>query len=512
MKKRLVILFIICLLASMLSACNKSENNDTTSETGNIDTSKEVKLKMYLLGDRSADFDLVYDEVNKILKEKVNVTLEVSFLSWAEHETKYSLLFSSGEDFDLIFTASGWGHYETTAVKKGFYEMTEDFIKSYAPNVWSIVPSDAWIQAQINKKVYMIPNYQKEYGVDLIGVRGDLMKKYGIDKIESKEELEAYFDAIVENETGISPLASKGGGLQYPYQFQSRGYEEVKGTPGQLFLYEYVNADNLDIVSVIDTPEFLEYAKKMNEMYKKGYWSSDSLSSNATREDNWQQGKSAAMVWNLGAIVNNAREINEINPDWEMTFIDIAPNVPKRVNPYTNNGIAINAASKNPERAMMVINELMTNKEIYDLTSIGIEGVHYEAVGDKQYIPLDAAERYPANGNCNWGWTNTDIRRELYVENPDAVYMKQQETLEKWNETSVVHIYDTFAFNEENVKTEVALINTVVTQYLIPIHVGMVDNVEAAVEDLKDKLNQAGIQKVYDELKKQAEEFVKDMQ
>lgn len=90
------------------------------------DVSEPVTIKMYLIGDRTPDFDLVYDEVNKKLEETVNATVEVEFLSWAEHDTKYSLLFSSGEDFDLIFTATGWAHYSETANMGGFYELTRN--------------------------------------------------------------------------------------------------------------------------------------------------------------------------------------------------------------------------------------------------------------------------------------------------------------------------------------------------------------------------------------------------
>ena len=40
----------------------------------------------------------------------------------------------------------------------------------------------------------------------------------------------------------------------------------------------------------------------------------------------------------------------------------------------------------------MVLNEFYTNPEIYDLTKLGIEGVHWEAVGEDQYKLLDNAE------------------------------------------------------------------------------------------------------------------------
>ena len=91
-----------------------SAGDAASGETGAVDTSEKVELKMYLIGDRTPDFDEVYAEINKILEEEINATVSVDFLSWGEHETKYSLLFSGQEDFDLIFTASSWCHYEQT--------------------------------------------------------------------------------------------------------------------------------------------------------------------------------------------------------------------------------------------------------------------------------------------------------------------------------------------------------------------------------------------------------------
>jgi putative aldouronate transport system substrate-binding protein len=59
---------------------------DTSKTYNGNDVNEPMVIKMYLLGDKSKDFDLVYSEINKILKETVNATVEVSFLSWAEHD------------------------------------------------------------------------------------------------------------------------------------------------------------------------------------------------------------------------------------------------------------------------------------------------------------------------------------------------------------------------------------------------------------------------------------------
>ena len=126
-KKLVSVLLASAMAAGMLAGCGSGNGNGSTGDSKsssavsgtsgdnlNADTSEHVDLTMYLIGDRTPDFDEVYAKINEILEEKLNCSLNVEFLSWGEHDTKYSLLFSSQEDFDLIFTASSWCHYEQT--------------------------------------------------------------------------------------------------------------------------------------------------------------------------------------------------------------------------------------------------------------------------------------------------------------------------------------------------------------------------------------------------------------
>ena len=240
MKKNLAKKVVVAVLAAAmtigtLSGCGKG---GTSSGTGKRtegmtyqgqDVSEPVELTMYLIGDKAVDFDKVYEKVNGILKEKVNATLNVKYLPWKEVDTKYSLLFSSGEDFDMIFTANGWAYYEDTVAKNGFYDMDEDFRKTYAPDIQKIMPEVAWEQAKINQHVYMVPNYQHEYGTSVLGVRGDLMEKYHYDDIQTPEELESFLWDVAKNEKGIKPLGTRNGGdLARNYLFPD-GHENCQG-------------------------------------------------------------------------------------------------------------------------------------------------------------------------------------------------------------------------------------------------------------------------------------------
>lgn len=525
MKKRaLSVLLTLMLVVSLLAGCSSSKKDDASTNTtgesndasatqeegmtfNGVDISKEEKITLYLLGDKTKDFDKVYEEINKILKEKINTTVEVKFLSWSEHDKKYPLLFSGGEDFDLIFTASSWGHYEQTVALGGFEPLSPEFIQKYAPDIWNTVPEMAWDQAKVNGSAYMVPNYQNEFGADVVAVRGDLMEKYGYTEITSWDQLIAFYGDVAANEKGITPLGVNGGALEYPFLLD-KGVAKVGGAPSELFVYNTVDPSDLNITYTLDWDEFTNYCKAVKEMYDKGYWSADSLATTEERQDGFLKGTAVSFTWNVGSVKNFVNQVNKEHPEWKATLYDISPNVPKKVNSYINNGVAINVASKKKERAMMVLNEFYTNKQVYDLASLGIEGVHWKAVGDDKYSVLDAVGDYGVDSNCNWGWTNLNLKRTEYNEAPTAADLQSQAILDTWNANiKPSHLYDGFVFNSENVSSEMAAVDTVVSQYFKPLLYGMAGDVDTAIAELRKQLDNAGIQKIYDEIKKQAEEY-----
>ncbi len=473
-----------------------------------VDTSEYVELTMYLIGDRTADFDEVYDKINEILLEKLNCKISVEFLSWSEHETKYSLLFASGEAFDLIFTASSWCHYEQTVALGGFYELTEEFIQTYAPDIWEVVPEMAWDQAKIGGSIYMVPNYQNEFGQDVLAVRGDIMEQVGIDSISTWDELYAFYAACAEN--GI--YASLGG-PSYQY-FQDQGMTTTGGTPnnGELVLYNTQDPSDLNFYYILDWDGFTEYCRQAKELADMGAWSQDVLSSSDERQTGLLTGRTASMVWNLGSCRTYAKQANSENPDWNVTLVDPVSNWPKKVNSYINNGVAININSEHKERAMMVLNEFYTNPDVFDLTMLGIEGVHWEAVGDDQYIILDESG-FGVDSNCNWGWTNANIRRTEYIEDRTELDDTYDAMLEVWNNNvKEDHPYDGFNLDTTNISTQYAAVEAALSTYYDPLVNGLVDDVDASIEAFRSAMESAGMQDILDELQSQADEYLASLE
>lgn len=523
-KKVLPVLLTTAMTIGMLAGCGSSNNaansqgssdskpasagSEVSGEALSADTSEHVDLTMYLIGDRTPDFDEVYGEINKILEEKLNCSLSVEFLSWGEHDTKYSLLFSSQEDFDLIFTASSWCHYEQTVALGGFAPMPEEFIQTYAPDIWEVVPEMAWDQAKIDGQIYMVPNYANEFGQDVMAVRGDLLEKYDYTDITSWDELMGFYKACATD--GI--YASQGAPW---YQFfQSEGYSTTGGAPkgGELVLYNTQNPDNLEFNYVVEWDGFRDYCVQMKELAESGAWSSDVLNSSDERQTGLLTGRTAGMIWNLGSCGTYAKQANEENPGWNVTIVDPVASQPKKVNSYINNGVAINANSKNKERAMMVLNEFYTNQAVYDLAMLGIEGKHWEAVGDDQYKVLDQSG-YGVSNNCNWGWNNCEIQRTEYIENRTALDDRCDELRDQFNNNiKADHVYDGFNFDSTGVSTQFAAVEAALGNYYEPLVNGLVDDVDKAIQDMKAALESAGIQDVLDEMNRQAAEYVAEKQ
>ena len=519
-KKATALLLSAAMAAGMLVGCGSSDKGSTGGSTtggsttggsnaggsatggAGIDLSQPVELTMYLLGDRTTDFDEVYGEINKILAEKLNTTVKVEFLSWGEHDTKYSMLFAGGEDFDLIFTASGWAHYESTVAMEGFYPLSEEFIQTYAPDIWEVVPEVAWSQARIDGEIYMVPNFQTEFTQEILAVRGDLMKKYGFDQINNWDELYDFCMACAAD----GQYVSQGG--PWGQYYQTYGLTTINGFTNEMFLYHTMESGDLEVTYLLDWDGFADYCHQAKELADAGAWSSDVLNSTEERQDGLLNGRTATMTWNIGTCYTYASEANKNHSDWNVTLVDTVPNLDKKTGSFINNGVAINAASKNKERAMMVLNEFYTNPAINDLARFGIEGKHWRAIGDDQYEEIDESN-FGVDGNCNWGWMNDTIRREPYVANRTPLDDTYDAMMESWrNNIKAEHPYDGFTFNRTPVETQMSAVEAVLGKYYNQLINGIVDDVDATIAAYAKDLETAGINAVRTELEKQLSEYL----
>lgn len=530
-KKRVVsLLLVFAMLLVTLCACGAQESGgqsspaaadtqtekqpeaaqdgtqDATQEAeAGPDISEEVTLVMYLIGDRPVDNDEVFAKINERLKAEINATIEVKFMSWSEYEQKYPLIFASGEDWDIIYTAD-WCFYNAQATKQGFYEITQEALETYAPMTAETMYEEAWEQAKVDGKVYMLPMNYKEITAYVYMARGDLMDKYGITSVASLDEAEVYMDAIVQNEPTLIPIDV---GSDYDKLFlydrmwkkaNWESDEKVIGIgPWQVMASVSELDDSVSVLGTYDQPAFIETITRLKDWKDRGFWSKNAVVNTQNNTESFQAGKSALAMMNANTAKSVYASVSAEHPEWDIRVFDAQDGVPPVLNSYLANGMSIFSKSKHPERALMALDYLRNDEEVNSLFCYGIEGKHWEDAGDGLLVSLPDSANYAYDSNCNWG-----VRNDAYWRMIEGGIPNMPELNAVWQETARSERYQTFVFNDESVKNEIAAIGEIFdTDYKL-LGLGFTDNPEADIAKLREKMEAAGAQKVYDEIQKQA--------
>lgn len=498
----LLMLLAITLIAAGCGNSNAANTSNKPSETKDSgDASEEKQLDPYkiilvLPGAQPKDEQLVLGEVNKILKEKINATLEIRSIDWSAWGDKTNLMFTSNEAFDLIFSA-GWNGY-TQQVGKGQFIPLDDLVAEYGQAFLDTIDPEIVTAAKVDGKLYgMVAN--KEFAADKgLILRKDLVDKYKFDLSAIKElaDMEPLFQTIKENEPDVTPFIVNGGAspsaaiLDYGY------YDLLGDGPGELVR----TGEGLSVISKIEDPKYMEYAKLMRKWYQAGYINKDA----ATLQDIGKAlgaGKAFAQTGSFkpGSDLENSRsqgtELVEVQLMTPFTSTTDA----------TSAMLSISRTSKNPERAMMFVNLLYTDKELMNLLINGIEGTHYVKKTD---MIIDFPEGldggttgYPPSRN--WMLGNLPLIHVWANENPDKwqSYLDYNAGAEKSRALG-------FAFNAEPVKTEIAATSNIEKEFKNVIVTGSVDPGEY-IPVYIEKMKAAGMDKIIAEKQRQLDEWAK---
>ena len=495
------------------TADDGAEVNDQTEEpaaaAAELDTSERVDLVFYVMGDAPADEQAVEDAINEILLEKVNATIDMQFSTWTDFQQKYSLELTAGSA-DLIYIAN-WLNYGQLATSGAFEEL-DDLLDQYAPELKATVGDANLNMCKVDGKIYAIPCTWAEYVSNGLKYREDLREKYDLPVPNSLENFEAYLLGIQENEPNQPLLAVTTEESQgFLTGFDAAWIFNMK--------YPWVNANGLPygLAANYDTPsdvydywwsdDFVEDVKLMKKWADLGFWSKSALS-DTNNSESYKNGLCVAEI----AGQNPNKQITAINDfindghdDWKTEYIAYGE-VTGVIYPghATQNGTAIVRGCKNPERALKVLELLMTDQELNNLIQAGIEGVHYELDEQGIYHNLNPeSPTFAYEGFNTWALRNGDYK---LLQETDVVL---NEMFEKYDALSAktkfpyTDIYNGFSENYDAYQAERTAVSNVMKQYLAPLQAGLVDDVDAAVEEFRQKMTDAGIEACREGFKEQ---------
>lgn len=486
-KKTVSIALTISILAAMaLTGC--SSNREVTSSASNQSSTSEqrgepVNLIYYTIGQPDADLQKVNDALNKLLKEKINVTVKYNKIAWGDYGTKISALVNSGADFDIAF-ASGpdQGDYAGNAKKGAWLDLT-DYLQEGGKTTYSMIDPLFWSGVSIGGKIYGVPTNKEIAVPEWWMYAKSLVDKYHIDisKYTTLESLEPLMALIKKNEPDWQPMQLDKNANNF---FAIDGYEYIISKEIPLM----VKSDDtgMEIVNIFDTPLAKQKLATLRKYYKAGYINEDA---GVKASQSLERGEK--VFWKEAG----GGPYSEVSWSADRGYNLVAQKVSKTtVTTESARGgvMVVNSRTKNPKACIEFLNLLNTDPEVRNLINYGIEGVHYNLNADKQVVKISNAYAGVQYTQGNWFILNT------VVGDPKDKWDKYRE----FNKTGVKSEILGFTADTSKLTSEISAITQVWTKYYPCLMTGSVDPDEQLPKFLAE-LKDAGIDEVQAELQKQ---------
>ena len=475
------------LAGTLLAGCggSKAEKSGTTN------------LVMYVIGDRPAGQDIHDEKFNELIKERLNTTLTVNWIPWSDFANKYPLLFSSGEEFDIAYTAA-WLNY-TSLAQKGAFKELDTLWPEQAPKNFARQSDAAKLEASYDGHYYCVPTLLATYTAYGPLYRTDIMEGTEWNgRMETFEDIEAYCDIVKRVRPDMEPLDIYAQGSEWDDTFMYYNgmrssknatndflfYDPQEGSPKLVTYYDYAK-----------TPEFLEM---MNRWNQKGFFLKSALAD--TDSTKTQNGKAAVRTHNI----DTWQGYCIIHPEYQLKYQNFTKWVTHL--PFTQDAMVIANTSKHPERAMQLWELITNDREVFDAFFYGVLGTTY-TLNDKGEYQVTDSNLYAKSDM--WAARTPEFYRN------DAGTPAEYDTARAGYEAFMTSSpearravqFEAFAIDTSKIETEYAACLNVHQQYWWPLELGYTEPVSGLAE-YESKMKAAGIEKVKAEIQRQLDAYV----
>jgi putative aldouronate transport system substrate-binding protein len=454
-----------------------------------------VKLVYAFPGGVPKDTARVQAALNTAIAAKLpNTTVELRPTDWGAYDQKMNLTYASGQDCDLAFSASWINNYGLNAAN-GNLRALDDLLPKSAPQLFKRYSADVWRAVKVGGKVYGIPNFDPSPKLWGVVVDAAMARKYNLNlaTVRSFADLTPFLQRVRAGEPNRTAMyADPNNTLTTAMEYL--GFDPVIDN---LFVGVKYNDKGLKVVSVTSTPEFrrgIELARAWNQ----AGITPRSLPNADEAEAGRRAGKYVAIVdqW------TGAPKVEEYKNQWTMDVVGKSL-TPSFITTAASTAAltSVCATSKNPERALALLELLHTDPAIYRTLVLGVQDTHW--------VWKDQAKRmvaYPSGVSADNAPYN--VAGWLLSPGPQGAYYRSasdpanEEILSRINRSAQASVALGFAFNADPVKTEIAQLSAVMKELAQPLRFGQVD-AATGLATLQQRLQAAGMDRVVAEVQRQ---------
>ena len=501
MKKTITVLLAVLLIASLLVGCGGSStgtatpaNNSGSASTGTASTEPatidmneapyEVSIQFVGLFEENKDVAAVEEALNKITLEKINCTVDIVPVFIGNLPTTTSLGVAGDEKLDIV--AVGLTSPMDNMVSQDLLLPLDDLLATRGQDALKVTERVAKAQ-KMNGVTYGVSGYPYAAMAGSIVYNKTMADEFGIDMHAGMTIEELTEAARICKEHGVY-FTSYGAGQQINYKFQFGGdYFGTNGAFGGIL----DPANSTTIVNIFDSQEMRDFWKQNKVWYDNGYTPADMLTDTTTVQEYFY----SQHLFSTCTAYTTSQIATWTNPNFETDILPITDAVisTAAVREFML-GIAANC--KRPDKAMDLINLIYADKDVANLLMYGVEGLDYARVeGTQNVITRDGTPNEDRNGYYA-GFVHYGDPTAIYAVAP---LTDEYTTLTKeYEDTARVSKTFGYDFDGSAFAAEAGAIATILDQKLPALNSGMVEDVDAAADELVAALNAAGMQDAID--------------
>ena len=479
---------------------NGKEDVTETEKADGPDLSEPVELTMVIQtdGNECRDNQMVDDAINEILKEKLNVKLNIKRCAFTDTRTNMNLWLSSGEPCDIFVSWFSWATY------KDYYADLTPYM-DLMPNALKAI-GDFIGNGYDGDQLKGLPAIKDWVSYSTYLMRKDIVEETGIkpETVKTYADFEVLLRKIKELHPDMHPLTN--GTATLPTLFINTINARPDGSQYETDIFTGAGTgvglmDPADSSEV--TCEFFSdfYEDTVNMAHR---WAEEGLIYDSSILNGAEQ-VLAGTAAGYGTYYKPGIESQEkVACGTDMVCVCM-PDIKDGVNvTQTSFNWGVNKNCEHIDRAVMLLDLLYSDVEINNLLSWGIEGVHYVHTEDPNIIDYPEGVTAADVGYYSWGKFEYPNNFLQYVMAPSPSNLWEE--MQEFNTSGRLSKAFGFVFDRTPVEGEMTAVSNVVSQYYQGLGSGTLD--PSKLEDFRKDLKDNGIDVIIAEAQRQLDEFI----
>lgn len=441
------------------------------------------------------DTELVEKAINEITVPAIGCRIQIENCEIGNHASRINTMTAGRGQIDLINT--GFTVSLSQLVTNGQVIRLDELLEQYGRGIKK--KAGKLLEAStINGNIYSIPSSLYPESAMGIGYNKSIAQDCGLKLFEGMTIKDLTKLGQILKEKGIY-LTSHGSGLLTAFP----SYYDLEAFGGDLnygVIFDPVNST--EIVNVYESSQYREYCEIVRFWREQGYIPSDSIFGGENGEKLFYEGKAFYQWSSVSPSTKGVIWAKQL--DFKQELLAFTENK-LSTDSILGSGWGISSLCENPEKAMEFLNLIYTNGDVANLLQYGLEGRQYEKIDNNTIRYLKNSDGEGIGYQTDFSSFGDECQRYYFEFSDGDFYQEVKQFSQEAKMSSTLG----YLFDTEGLTAEIAAVSSVVSEYRPILETGMADNVSELLQRFNRDLEEAGIEQIIEENRRQLDQWKK---